>query len=122
MTEAIYRKVQRGKRVHYELIGNSKSYYDSHDVLRPGKFRLEFASMNGLRRYSYPVAADAEQLAAESKAEFKRFSLQDCRPMGVTTKMERGDTDTQDATLHTDGKMIATVYDRRALKRATPAA
>ena len=65
---------------------------------------------------------DAEQLAAESKAEFKRFSLQDCRPMGVTTKMERGDTDTQDATLHTDGKMIATVYDRRALKRATPAA
>lgn len=65
---------------------------------------------------------DAEQLAAETGTEFKRFSLQDCRPMGVTTKMERGDTDTQDATLHTDGKMIATVYDRRALKRATPAA
>ena len=64
MTEAIYRKVQRGKRVHYELIGNSKSYYDSHDVLRPGKFRLEFASMNGLRRYSYPVAADAVGWAA----------------------------------------------------------
>lgn len=65
---------------------------------------------------------DAEQLAANENVQFSRFSLQDCRPMGVTTKMERGDTDTQDATLHTDGKMIATVYDRRALKRATPAA
>ena len=58
MTEAIYRKVQRGKRVHYELVGNAAHWHNDFDVLKPGQFRLEFCSMNGLRRYSYPVAAD----------------------------------------------------------------
>ena len=59
--------------------------------------------------------------AAEHGIEFKRFSLQDCRPMGVTGKLERGDTDTKNVTGHTSEKMIATVYDRRPIKRATPA-
>lgn len=59
--------------------------------------------------------------AAERKIEFKRFSLQDCRPKGVSDKLERGDTDTKNATGHTSDKMIATVYDRRPTKKATPA-
>jgi hypothetical protein len=37
-------------------------------------------------------------------------------------KLERGHKDVQDATLHTDEKMIRKVYDRRAQKRAKPAA
>ena len=59
--------------------------------------------------------------AAERSIEFERFSLQDCRPMGVTGKLERGDTDTKNVTVHTSEKMISTVYDRRPVKRATPA-
>ena len=59
--------------------------------------------------------------AARRNLPFKKFSLQDCRPKGVSDKLTRGDTDTQEATLHTDGKMIARVYDRRANKKATPA-
>lgn len=36
MTEAIYRKVQRGKRVHYELVGNAAHWHSSDfDVLKP---------------------------------------------------------------------------------------
>jgi hypothetical protein len=42
--------------------------------------------------------------------------------MGVTDKLERGDADVQDATLHTDEKMIRKVYDRRSRTRAKPAA
>ena len=58
MTEAIYRKVQHGKRVSYELIGNARGYYDTYDILKPGQFRLEFASGDGTRRYAYPVSPD----------------------------------------------------------------
>ncbi len=52
---------------------------------------------------------------------FTRFSLQDCRPMAVTDKLERGDLDTKTATGHTSDKMIATVYDRRPQRVATGA-
>ncbi len=52
---------------------------------------------------------------------FELFTLQDCRPGGVTDKRERGDTDVQDATMHADVRMIDQVYDRRKTRRATPA-
>ena len=60
--------------------------------------------------------------AAKEKIAFQKFNLQDCRPKGVTDKLDRGDTDTKNATGHNSDKMIATVYDRRPVKRATPAA
>lgn len=61
------------------------------------------------------------QRAAELITGFEPFTLQDCRPGGVTAKRERGDTDTQDATMHADVRMIDQVYDRRKTRRATPA-
>ncbi len=67
------------------------------------------------------LMATAEEHARALDLEFEHFSLQDCRPKGVSDKLEAGHTDTQEATLHTDGKMIARVYDRRQLKKATPA-
>jgi integrase len=60
--------------------------------------------------------------AAEAKKrgiQFEQFSLQDCRPKGVSDKLETGQTDTQDATGHTNERMIRKVYDRRQLKKAT---
>jgi hypothetical protein len=59
--------------------------------------------------------------AKERGIPFVRFSLQDCRPMAVTDKLERGDLDTKAATGHTSDKMIATVYDRRPQRVATGA-
>ena len=66
------------------------------------------------------TACEAE--AKKRKVAFRKFSLQDCRPKGVSDKLEAGHADTQDATLHTDGKMIARVYDRRQARKAKPAA
>lgn len=51
---------------------------------------------------------------------FATFSLQDCRPKGVSDKLERGDADTQDATLHSNSRVIETVYDRRRTRTAKP--
>lgn len=65
----------------------------------------------------HPCAVEA----AKRGVPFKRFSLQDCRPMAVTDKLERGDLDTKSATGHTSDKMIEMVYDRRPLRVATGA-
>lgn len=67
------------------------------------------------------LMAAAEMYAEALDVPFRHFSLQDCRPKGVTDKLERGDTDTKNATLHTSDAMIVRHYDRRTSKKATPA-
>lgn len=62
-----------------------------------------------------------ETVANQRKLEFQRFNLQHCRPKSVSDKLRKGDDDVRDATRHTGEKMIATVYDRREMKKATPA-
>lgn len=59
--------------------------------------------------------------AARRKLAFAKFSLQDCRPKGVSDKLARGDTDTIDATMHSSERMIRQVYDRRRVRVAKPA-
>lgn len=61
------------------------------------------------------------EVAAERRIAFAPFSLQDCRPKGVTDKMARGDTDTTDATMHSSERMVRQVYDRRRVRVAKPA-
>lgn len=63
----------------------------------------------------------AEAEAKKQEKPWYRFSLQDCRPGGVTEKEARGDTDTVDATLHADGRMVKTVYNRLRHRNAKPA-
>lgn len=59
--------------------------------------------------------------AAEAQGRsFARFTLADCRPAGVTDKRAAGATDTQDATLHSDARMIERHYDRRRVRVAKP--
>lgn len=65
--------------------------------------------------------AECAAEAARRKIVFAPFSLQDCRPKGVTDKMARGDADTVDATLHSNERMIRQVYDRRRVRVAKPA-
>lgn len=88
-SEAIYRRVQRGKRVHYELIGNARSWHSDMDVLKPGQFRLEFASQDGMRRYAYPVSPDvagweAAALIARGAMDEAIRRAHQAKPMGVT--------------------------------------
>jgi integrase len=87
-----------------------------------GNMRGQRYTKGGWKAILHDLMTECEKVAAERKIAFKKFNLQDCRPMGVSDKLERGDEDVQDATLHTDGKMIAKVYDRRSQKRAKPAA
>lgn len=87
-----------------------------------GNMRGQRYTKGGWKAILNDLMTECEKVALERKIAFKKFSLQDCRPMGVTDKLEQGHTDTQEATGHTDGKMIAKVYDRRSHKRAKPAA
>lgn len=88
-----------------------------------------FGSMRGQRYTKGGWKATLSKLMAECVAEagrrrlaFAPFSLQDCRPKGVSDKMARGDADVIDATLHTSDRMVRQVYDRRTTRRAKPAA
>ncbi|MEK6212047.1 MAG: hypothetical protein AABM64_17055 [Pseudomonadota bacterium] len=59
--------------------------------------------------------------AANRGIPFTPFNLQDCRPKGVTAKLERGDHDVLEATMHTSERMLRQVYDRRRVPIARPA-
>jgi hypothetical protein len=58
--------------------------------------------------------------AKQRGTPFQPFSLQDCRPMGVSEKLEKGDRDVIDATLRTSERMVRQVYDRRRVRTARP--
>lgn len=92
-----------------------------------GAWRV-FGNLQGQRYTKGGWKATLAKLMTECRAEaarrripFESFSLQDCRPKGVSDKMARGDTDVQDAALHSSGRMIAQVYDRRRVRVAKPA-
>lgn len=91
-------------------------------MFRFGNMRGQLHAKGGWKAMLDDLMRECVKAAAERKLAFQKFSLQDCRPKGVSDKLEAGHTDTQDATLYPDGKMIARVYDRRLTKKATPAA
>jgi integrase len=66
------------------------------------------------------LMAECKLEAAKRGVEFQPFSLQDCRPKGVSDKLEQGHEDTIDATLHTSERMVRQVYDRRRTRVAKP--
>lgn len=90
MTEAIYRKVQRGKRVHYDLIGNASHWSSDFDVLKPGQFRLEFASQDGMHRYAYPVSPDVA--GWEAAALLARDAMESAMRKMATAAPQLGNT------------------------------
>lgn len=67
------------------------------------------------------LMAECVKQAAEEKEAFRPFSLQDCRPKGVSDKMGRGDSDVMEATMHTSERMVRQIYDRRRVRVAKPA-
>lgn len=88
MTEALYRKVMRGKRTTYELAYNSQNW-DTPDLMKPGQFRLVHAYSDGGRRYEYDVTPDTAGFVAA--ASIARIAMEDAikqhahaTPMGVS--------------------------------------
>lgn len=68
---------------------------------------------------AYLMRACVEE-AQKRNVPFRPFSLQDCRPKGVTDKLKQKDTDVMDATMHTNERMIQKVYDLRRVRIAKP--
>jgi hypothetical protein len=87
-----------------------------------GNMRGQRYTKGGWKAMLDDLMRECEKEAARRKQEFRKFSLQDCRPMGVSDKLEKGHADVLEATGHVDGKMVAKHYDRREHKRAKPAA
>lgn len=94
---------------------------DAGTIFLFGNMSGQRYTKGGWKAILHDLMTACEEAATARKLEFRKFSLQDCRPMGVSGKLDQGHTDTQDATGHTDGKMISTVYDRRQTKKAKPA-
>lgn len=86
-----------------------------------GNMRGQRYTKGGWKSMLDDLMRECEKEAKERKIAFQKFSLQDCRPKGVSDKLEAGHTDTKDATLHSSDKMISMVYDRRKVRKATPA-
>ena len=127
-------KRQRGQAAKVGLIEWSpelKAVIDEALAIQRGKLAgswYVFGNLQGQRYTKGGWKATLAKLMTECKAEatrrriaFEPFSLQDCRPKGVSDKLARGDTDVQDAALHSSGRMIAQVYDRRRVRVAKPA-
>lgn len=127
-------KRQRGQVERFALIEWSdelRATIDEAMAIERGKLAgawYVFGNLKGQRYTKGGWKATLAKLMAESVGEAKRrgiafqpFSLQDCRPMGVSEKLEKGDSDVVDATLHTSERMVRQVYDRRRVRTARPA-
>lgn len=125
--QAVKRKAGEAERT--ALIAWSPELRATIDEAKAIKRRVDispliFGNMEGKRYTRSGWGANWRRLmdtCAKRIDGFERFTLQDCRPGGVTAKEERGDADTQNATLHKDGRMIQSIYDRRRVRRAKPA-
>jgi len=127
-------KRQRGEAVKRGLIewsADLRSTVDEALAVKRNKLAgtwYVFGNLNGQRYTKGGWKATLSKLMAECELEAKRraipfepFSLQDCRPKGVTDKLAAGATDTLDATMHSSDRMVRQVYDRRRLRVAKPA-
>lgn len=94
----------------------------------PGSCPYVFGSPRSNRPYSKSgwgkLWGNLMALCSNEIEGFSPFTLRDCRPGGVTEKLERGDDieRVRDGTLHSSTSMIQRVYDRRRKRTATPAA
>jgi len=127
-------KRQRGQVERHGLIEWSPALRETIDeALAVRRYEVAgeeyvFGNLSGQRYTKGGWKATLAKLMRRCVAEaqnrdlkFKPFSLQDCRPKGVTDKLEQGDTDTLDATLHTSERMVRQIYDRRRTRTAKPA-
>lgn len=85
-----------------------------------GNLRGQRYQKGGWKKTLSVLMKRCAEVAAEEKIAFAPFSLQDCRPKGVTDKIDSGHDDVQDATLHTNRRMIDQTYDRRRVRSAKP--
>lgn len=85
-----------------------------------GNMQGQQYTKGGWKKTLSVLMQDCAEAARERGILFTPFSLQDCRPKGVSDKLSTGAGDVIDATLHTSERMVRQVYDRRRVKVAKP--
>jgi hypothetical protein len=60
-----------------------------------GNMRGQRYTKGGWKAILDDLMRECEVTATAAGIPFKRLSLQDCRPMSVTSKLDRGDSDTK---------------------------
>jgi integrase len=85
-----------------------------------GNLRGQRYTKGGWKKTLAVLMTECVRVAAAERIAFLPFSLQDCRPKGVSDKMDAGHDDVQDATLHSNRRMIEQSYDRRRMRNAKP--
>ena len=85
-----------------------------------GTLKGEHITKGGWKANLSRLMDKCEARALEDKIDFRKFSLQDLRPKGVTDKKEAKHDDVVDATLHKGSRMVDQVYDRRRTRTAKP--
>jgi integrase len=127
-------KVRTGvtpKRVLIEWSPELKSLVDEVLSIRPltalgpyifGRLDGEKYTKGGWKPGLKRLMDECEAVARQRSIPFKKFSLMDLRPKGVSDKLDAGEgiQAVVDATLHNSPRMINSVYDRLKTRRATP--
>lgn len=85
-----------------------------------GNLQGQRYTKGGWKKTLFELMKHCSVKALADGQNFQPFSLQDCRPKGVSDKLAQGDLDVLDATLHTSDRMMKQTYDRRKLRVAKP--
>ena len=85
-----------------------------------GNLQGQRYTKGGWKKTLFELMKQCSIKALADGQDFQPFSLQDCRPKGVSDKLAQGDLDVLDATLHTSDRMMKQTYDRRKLRVAKP--
>ncbi|MCG2585975.1 tyrosine-type recombinase/integrase [Massilia sp. TS11] len=118
-------QVQRYKRIEWSptlraIIDDALSLQRTSSLYVFGNSQGQPYSTSGFNVMLRRLMKLCEDRSKENGIAFSRFTLAEMRPSAVTDRMEQGDTHIIDATGHTDGRMVAKVYDRRKVKVAKP--
>jgi|GEM_PF-665453 len=119
------------KRVLIEWSTELKALVDEALALRPltalgtyifGNLEGDKYTKGGWKPGLGRLMGACEQMAKDRGVPFKKFSLMDLRPKGVSDKLAAGENvqDVVDVTLHNSPRMVTTVYDRLKERRAKP--
>lgn len=119
------------KQVIIEWSPELKELVDEARAIRPltalgpyifGNLKGEQYTKGGWKPGLGRLMGACERVAANRAIPFKKFSLMDLRPKGVSDMLDAGATVQQvvDRTLHNSSRMVNGVYDRRKSRTATP--
>ena len=98
-----------------------KRNIDAPNELVFGNLAGQRYTKGGWKKTLSYLMADCSEAAKAAGKPFTPFNLMDCRPAGVTEKLDNNDRDVMDATLHTNERTMRRHYDRRITRAAKPA-